>query len=134
MLHSKKHIELYAYLFDLHISLHLEQFDVIFYVGYGYYSIYPNYKVLLFRREIVESIVFKCSVDEPFVTSIEEPCFNFVDQVCTNSRSDGVEGNHECAFRSKVPCSKSWFFYINDEEMDNLNKGGQRSSSMLSYG
>jgi len=42
--------------------------------------------------------------------------------------------NHDCAFPSKVSCSKSWFLYINDNEMDNVNKGGQRSSSMLSYG
>jgi hypothetical protein len=49
MLHSKKHIELYAYLFDLNILLYLEQFDVI-YVGYGNYSIYPNYEVLLFKH------------------------------------------------------------------------------------
>jgi hypothetical protein len=86
----KKHIELYAYLFDFHISLHLEQFDVI-YDGYGNYSTYPNYKVLLFRLEIIEIIVFKCSVDEPFAISIKKPCFNFVDEVCTNSRNDGVE-------------------------------------------
>ncbi len=81
MLHLKKHIELYAYLFNLHITLHLEQFGVI-YVGYDNY--YPNYDAFLFRREIVESIVFKCSVGEPFATSIEGPCFNFVDEVCTN--------------------------------------------------
>lgn len=42
--------------------------------------------------------------------------------------------NHDCAFPSKVTCSKSLFFYINDNEMDNVNKAGQRSSSMLSYG
>ncbi len=120
-------------MFDLHISLHLKQFDVI-YVGYGNYSIYPNYEVFLFRHEIAESIVFKCSVDEPFATSIEEPCFNFVHEVCTNFRSDGVQGNRDCAFPNKIPCSKSWFFYINNKEMDNVNKGGQRPSRMLSYG
>jgi hypothetical protein len=135
MLHFKKHIdiELYAYLFDLHISLHLEQFDVI-YVGYGNYSIIPITRLFYLNVELLKIYFLNVVLMNHLPLLLKSHVSILLMQYVPILEVMVLRGNHDCAFPSNIPCSKSWFFYINDKEMDNVNKGGQRPSSMLSYG
>jgi hypothetical protein len=106
-------------LFDLYISLHIEQFDV---VHDGSNNIYgdPNCEVILFGSNIFYDIISKYGVNEACTNFVNEPCFNYVNKPCANSKSYVVVGKLDCESPCRNHVQNLNFFDLDERNMDNV--------------
>ncbi len=86
---------------------------------------------IYFYLKLLKIFFYEYGVHEQCANSIFEPCSNFANELCINSKSMSLKGSFGSP--SKKPCSKSEFLDIDQMEINNVNKRGKNKVNLLSY-